>query len=777
MNNFFGKIFFITLTWWTAAVFGAQNQREPHIGYIYPAGGRQGTSVKITVGGQFIRDINDVYISGTGVHGSISKYIGRVKPLNNDQAMELRRQINLLRQKLQAEQAAARGRNPARGQNVPAQNIPPPDPNKPPVVLPDHPLLNNLDKLTLKGLQKVQDEFLVNRNPSSLAISEIAVLEIAIDDNAAPGDRQLRLITRTGLTNPLCFQVGTLPEFVEPQYLDPGNPVIPRAELPAVLNGQVLQGKVDHFRFKANRGDNLVIQTQARHLVPFIADAVPGWFQPTVAVYDSAGRELAYADDWRFDPDPVLSCRISKDGDYDLEIKDSIYRGREDFVYRVTIGELPFITQSFPLGGQTGVSAVASISGWSLIKKELPLDTSKDDNQIRQVQLKQGKFYSNPLTYAVDSLPECLEKENNDTIKDAQQINLPQIINGCISKPGDVDTFKFTGRLGEQVVADVSARRLNSPLDSLLRILDETGNVLAWNDDSGDKNIGMLTHNADSYLQFKLPRDGSYFVQISDSENHGGNSYAYRLRIGPPQPDFMLFITPSGINMSPGETLPLNIVALRKDGFNGEIELDLKDVPPGFSLNGGRIRPGRDNIRLTLTAPPRAFQQPFAIQLEGSANIDGHIVTRNVVPAEDMMQAFFYRHIVPAEQLLTAVINTRPRRLFFEGVGADIVEIPADQTAYVWVRLPRNPMMQGIQLELSEPPAGISIQDVNSTPGEVTFRLKADGNAIKTGFSDNLIIQAFSETIVKNPADPNKVQRRRNFAGILPAIPIQIIQQ
>jgi hypothetical protein len=774
MNHLFRKIFFITLILCPAASFAAQNQREPHIGYLYPAGGKQGTTVKITVGGQFIRDINDVYISGQGVQGKISKSIGRIKPLNMDQRQELQRQLSLQRQKLQA---VARGRNPARGQNVPARNIPPADPNKPPVVLPDHPLLNNLDKLTLKGLQKVQDEFLVNRNPSSQAISEIAVLEIKIDANAPPGDRQLRLVTRTGLTNPLCFQIGTLTEFLEPQFLDPGNPVIPKAELPAVLNGQILQGEVDHFRFHANQGDTLVIQAQARHLIPFIADAVPGWFQPTISLRDSSGKEVAYADDWRFDPDPVLSYKIRYDGIYDLEIKDAIYRGREDFIYRITVGELPFITQSSLLGGQTGVSTVAEVGGWNLIKKEMPLDTSPGNNPIRKTQLRQGRFFSNPVIYSVDSLPECIEKENNDKIKDAQQITLPQIINGCISKSGDVDTYKFTGRLGELVSVDVQARRLNSPLDSLLRIFDESGNCVAWNDDSGDKNIGLLTHNADSYLQFHLPGDGNYFVQISDSQNHGGDSFAYRLRISPPQPDFMLYMTPSGINLSPGETVILNIVALRKDGFNGEIKIYLKDEPPGFILNGGRIGPERDNIRLTLTAPPRAIQRPVVLQLQGSANIESQVVTKNVIPAEDMMQAFFYHHIVPAEQLLASVVNARPRRFLFERVGPDIVEIPDDGTAFVWIRLPRNPIMTGIQLELSEPPQGISIQDINSTRGEVTFRLKADANTIKPGFSDNLIVQAFNETISKNRADPNKIQKVRNFVGILPAIPFQITKQ
>jgi len=407
----------------------------------------------------------------------------------------------------------------------------------------------------------------------------------------------------------------------------------------------------------------------------------------------------------------------------------------------------------------------------------LTLDTNSTEEFFGRTQLEQGARFSNPVSYAVNALPERIENEQNDTIKQAQLITLPQIINGRIEKPQDTDVFRFSGRNGQRIVVEVDARKLHSPLDSLVRITDESGKVLALNDDNSDKNIGLLTHNADSYLLTTLSKDGIYFVHISDSGNHGGDSFAYRLRISEPKPDFMLFISPSSINVSPAETVPLYVQALRKDGFDGEIDIILEDVS-GFSLSGGKILSGQDKIRLTLTtALPRPLPQPVLLKIKGRANINGTIVTRNAIPAEDMMQAFFYRHLVPSEQLLAAVINSRPRRQFFERIGPDIVEIPSGKNAFVWMRLPSNPAMRGIQLELSEPPAGISLQDVNSTPGELTFKISADANTLKQGFSDNLIIQAFNETVTKTRADPNKLQTVRNFVGVLPAIPFQIIQQ
>ena len=72
-------------------------------------------------------------------------------------------------------------------------------------------------------------------------------------------------------------------------------------------------------------------------MIPYLADAVPGWFQATLTLRDAKGKEVAYTDDFRFNPDPIITYTIPADGEYLLEIKDSIYRGREDFVYRIAV--------------------------------------------------------------------------------------------------------------------------------------------------------------------------------------------------------------------------------------------------------------------------------------------------------------------------------------------------------------------------------------------------------------------------------------------------------
>jgi hypothetical protein len=139
-----------------------------------------------------------------------------------------------------------------------------------------------------------------------------------------------------------------------------------RITIPCTVNGQVANGEVHHYRFTARKGQRLVFSTSARELVPFIADAVPGWFQPVLAIYDAKGKEVAYDDDYYYDPDPLILFEVPKDGEYVMAINDAIYRGREDFVYRVTIDETPMVTSIFPLGAQIGTSPSIAMKGWNL---------------------------------------------------------------------------------------------------------------------------------------------------------------------------------------------------------------------------------------------------------------------------------------------------------------------------------------------------------------------------------------------------------------------------
>ena len=294
---------------------------------------------------------------------------------------------------------------------------------------------------------------------------------------------------------------------------------------------------------------------------------------------------MAYDDDYRFKPDPVILYEVPKDGEYVLDITDAIYRGREDFVYRVTIGELPFVTSIFPLGGRTGgtgAPVAIRMKGWNLEAAELTPPPPDAGPGVHPVAASRGGLVSNRVPFALDTLPECFEKEPNNDRSHAQKVELPIIINGRIDRPDDWDVFQFTGRAGDTMVAEVYARRLESPLDSVLKLTDAAGKLLAISDDREDPEAGVNTHDADSYLMVKLPADGTYYVHLGDTARNGGEEYAYRLRISAPQPDFALRVVPSSVGVRSKTTAAVSVHAIRKDGFAGPIKLRLEGPAGGI---------------------------------------------------------------------------------------------------------------------------------------------------------------------------------------------------
>jgi hypothetical protein len=417
------------------------------------------------------------------------------------------------------------------------------------------------------------------------------------------------------------------------------------------VNGQIASGEVNRYRFEARKGQRLVINTMGRQLIPYIADAVPGWFQPVLVLYDAAGKEVAYDDDYRFKPDPTILYEVPKDGEYVFEIRDSIFRGREDFVYRITAGELPFITSLFPLGGRVGAPATIKMRGWNLHDAELKQPAQQAGAGTQWLAANRKGFVSNRAPFALDTLPEGLEKEANNDVAHAQKVKLPIIINGHVDKADDWDVFQFAGKSNDTVVAEVQARRLDSPLDSVIKLTDAKGALVAFNDDFEDLCAGVSTHQADSYFTARLPADGAYYVHLGDTARKGGEDYGYRLRISAPQPDFELRVVPSSISFRGKSSATLNIYAKRKDGFTGPIKLALKNPPAGFSASPFTLTGTQTVGRVTIKCDLVATKEPVNLSVIGSAKIAADEIVREAVPAEDRMQAFLWRQLVPASEL------------------------------------------------------------------------------------------------------------------------------
>ncbi len=753
--------------------------QSAHIGYVYPAGGQTGTTFEVAIGGQGLQKVEAIQVTGPGVRATFVEHVANYK-------RKLQEQYRVVAQQNSGNKKAL--------EKSKQRKFGPP---------PDHEMFTRLEELSTQDFRQVAGKFRTKESVQrNREINELVILEISIDADAPPGMRELRLLTGTGgASNPLRFMVNTLPESLEFEPNDLVSPEQSHLQPPFIINGQIMPGDEDRFSFDAIRGQQLVIHVKARELVPYLADAVPGWFQAVVTVLDDKGAELAYADDFQFDPDPALLFEAPENGTYHVVIRDSIYRGREDFVYRVAVGEIPFVTGIFPLGAQLGSESTATLYGWNLDAKEMRFNTSVETRSFKQVHFEGNGTISNSIFYAVGSLPESVEKENNDTLRSAGAIKLQSVVNGRIGRPGDVDLYRFKARKGETVKAAITARRLRSPLDSLLRLLDGDGTVLAWNDDMSTgglatDRVGLLTHNADSELQFTIPTRGTYYLQVTDTQNQGGEQYAYRLSLAQPQPGFDVFVTPSSVTV-PGSTGGRATLHVRRiDGFAGPVEVTLDGDSSHFLLSGGRIPAGQDSIPVvigrkgnanTRAAPPvrmtgmgRGWNTSIVrkrgntgidfarLELTASANINGEKVSKRVRPADEVTQAFITRHLVETHDL-TAFVPSAPRQLpsiRLKDTGP--LTFSAGESVFLDVRsgmLPDN--FNGPFFELESAPPGLGLETDGST-GKTRLKLVA-GEELETGLEGNLVVAVHFE-ITPRSKDGKRKSRKVSF-GVLPAIP------
>lgn len=670
---------------------------QQYIGFVYPAGGQQGTTFPIRLGGQSLNYACDLVVSGEGV---TCRLVDHYRVLGNQEMTLLNQQLNELKKKQTVIGDALATRMAAFEFPAPIGPVTGPDttksiicpicatPNAPDATVcikcnaklekpkekpgakdaKNEPPPSEKDAAKQKLIERIQKRFAEDeRNPAVRSQTELVFAEITIAPDAKPGRREIRVITKKGISNPLPFYVDQVPEVARKpmktcqlpllgkEYLAqrkrPPEEEEMRITVPCTMNGQIAPGEMNRYRFQASKGQRLVISVKARDLVPYVADGVPGWFQAVLRLRDANGRELAYDDDFRFNPDPMIFFEVPDDGEYVLTINEALFRGRESFVYRITVSELPCVTSIFPLGGRVGEPVKLEMDGWNLDKTTLtpPPKDAKPGQYL--LAATDGKVVSNYVPFALDTLPECMEKEPNDEPAKAQKVTLPIIINGRADRPGDWDVFEVEGKAGETIVAEVYARRLGSPLDSFLKVTSADGKIIALNDDHFDAASGLNTDHADSYVMVKLPADGKYFVHLADTRRHSGKEYAYRLRISQPQPDFVLRLMPSRLNMPNKGSASVTVYAMRKDGFDGPIKLSFKDLPAGFESSGSTLAAKQEVGSISLKTSLTAMEMPVNVTVVGTAKVGDREIVQEAVPSEDKMQAFLWRHLLPADTL------------------------------------------------------------------------------------------------------------------------------
>lgn len=552
-----------------AAVFAASFAAycSGHIGYCYPAGAQRGTVVEVLIGGQGIGGKFNVD-AGPGITVEEVNYVNGLSVASGPQMKYLVDWMNAME-----------------------KGLPQPPLPEDTQFWRSSVIYDSLDKLSKLEMAVLQRWLFTRRNPLQMSpsINQKIILTLKIAKDAPIGKRELRLCSKSDVTNPVPFFVGAEPEIKEPLFVRPDRKPAERPEMPVpgVINGQIFPGECDGVFFRAKKGEVITFETRARELIPFIGDGVPGHFQAVLEVFDSNNKSIAYADDYYFNPDPVLEFKAPENGRYRLVIRDSIYRGRADFVYRIraTKGKKNFVIPPAP-------------------------------ERIKSLTLFDGKSGS---------------------------VTAPARLQGVISKAGEKLRFELNASPDKPVAIEVFARRLGSPLDSLVKIFDVNGKVVAVNDDHQRPKIGTILQNADSYILFKAPEKGRYIVELSDTTGVGGKEYFYHLRVDDPHPGFIGYVTPSLIPVPRQGYARFSAIIERLDGFDGEVKLEIPQGS-GYTLEGCNTIPaGAERATMTIAAPRKYV---------GMINLSifGHNGNKKVwfTPGDESMQAFAYYHVIPA---------------------------------------------------------------------------------------------------------------------------------
>ena len=668
--------------------------KPAHIGYLFPAGGQQGTTFQVKVGGENIYGATEAVISGTGVTVRVTDAV---------------------------------------------------DPDA------DMDIFKKNAKKRMKGA----------------AISEVVTVKVTITPDAAPGTRDLFLLAPGGASNKLSFQVGELKEVSENEPNNDKKLPDRLPVLPVTINGQITPGDIDYFKFTAKQGQHLVAEVSARVLIPYIADAVPGWFQPIVSLLNAQGAEVTRADSFRFSQDPVLFYDVPADGEYLLAIHDSIYRGRADFVYRIRLGELPYITDIYPLGTTRSHQPLAvQVTGTNLPGDSATVSVDRAEPGHRAIFFNRGGVTSNTLRFSVGDMPEIFAEEKETSLQKPLFVTTPVVVNGRIRAPAKADYFSFLGYQGQTICIEVMARRLGSPLDSFLVLLDAKGEKVAENDDVKDKGEGIITHQADSAITCVLPNDGIYTVKLYDTQARGGRAYAYRLRISPPMPDFELRAGPAAVLVARGGSAPMSIYAIRKEGFTGEIKIGFDGAASGLSLNGAVIPAGMDKVRLTVSAAPDAPASARIVHLSGRALVGDVEIVRPALPSEDLMQAFIYQHLAPfAEQQVVVAAKAAPFTVSPQLPVSGVLELPLGKEISFPVTVTRGPNYDGpVRLQLEDAPKGITVRNAFIPAGKdralVTLRTESK---TEPKLCENLIFSGIMPVEVE--ATQEEIARAEAFAA------------
>ncbi len=464
----------------------------------------------------------------------------------------------------------------------------------------NHPGLGAVPKLDANGLP-VDKQFIVS-----------------IAENCPDGIYEARVLTRLGISSSRVFSVSHLPESVR---ATPNTTLDTAMELSvnSICNAVITEKSVDHYTFKAEQGHRYIVHCSSR--------GIDSKLDPVVIVADSQGRDLVVQRQG-----DVLDFVATESGKHVIKIHELTFKGGLAYFYRLSLTEIP-IGDNLP-----SFASTKPVNAFSWPPDGLPEEAA-----------------------TVEASPEVAASE-------PQTITLPCDLSGSFFPAADVDTFEFVGKAGDAWWVEVASERLGRPTDPSVLIQKVTGegDTIVFTDVAEFTDIASpIKPSSNGYAydgppydggsldiinRLEIKEDGRYRLRLIDlfGSTRNDRRNRYRLIIRQAAPDFALAAwglhmelrngdrnaLSKPLSLRGGSTLALEVVAVRRDGFDGDIELVMEGLPQGVSSAGLKIPSGKTNGILLITAEADAPKALTQAKFYGVSEINGQTVQRSVRMAQ-----------------------------------------------------------------------------------------------------------------------------------------------
>ena len=494
---------------------------------------------------------------------------------------------------------------------------------------------------------------------------------VAVAPDVPPGACDVRAVGRFGISSPRTFVVGDLPEAVErPGNESPGGATAIAAD--SVVNGTCAASAVDHFTFAAKAGQ--------RVLVSCAAGEIDARTEPVVVLSDAAGRELG-----RSRTGGVIDFAPTVDGSYLLRVHDATFRGGPAFFYRLSVSTGPHVDFILPPAGRPGTRGRYVLYGRNLPNASPAEVLTADGKPLQQLpveielpaaeagapgprparpaqvfvrghdyRLRTERGWSNPVFIAFTDAAPRPEPDANDAPEAAGTLAPPVDVAGQFFPQRDCDWFTFDAKKGEVWWVDVLSHRLGAAADPFLLVQrvtkTEKGEARpadvqeVYDADANAGGADFNTSTRDPAYRLEAQEDATYRLQVRDLFNTTRDDarLTYLLSVRKEDPDFRLVAAPvrtraadlpANALLRRGGATPLRVVAVRRDGFNGRIDLSVEGLPPGVSCAGASIPPGDTSASLLLVAAGDAAAWAGPLRIVGRADVAGKATAREAAGA------------------------------------------------------------------------------------------------------------------------------------------------